>query len=96
MTEAASSSTAPSQNTGTEPDLSDIAELSFEQAMSELEAIVKRLESGDASLDASLRDYKRGTALKEHCQTTLNNARMSVEKIMQQDQDTITTEPLDG
>lgn len=73
----------------------DIPQLSFEQAMQELETIVRRLESGEASLEESLNDYKRGTALKAHCQKTLNDARLSVEKIMQSDQGAVATEPLD-
>ena len=44
----------------------DIAGLSFEQALAELEQIVGRLESGQAPLDESIEIYKRGSALKAH------------------------------
>lgn len=60
---------------------SDIAVLTFEQALAELEQIVARLESGQAPLDESIEIYKRGSALKAHCETKLNAARLQVEKI---------------
>ncbi|MCH2546012.1 MAG: exodeoxyribonuclease VII small subunit [Alphaproteobacteria bacterium] len=61
----------------------DIANLSFEAAMGELEAIVKRMETGEAELESAISDYDRGMALKKHCETKLADARMKVEKIVQ-------------
>jgi exodeoxyribonuclease VII small subunit len=65
------------------PDIAapDIAALTFEQALSELEQIVARLESGQAPLEASIEMYRRGSALKAHCEAKLNAARLQVEKI---------------
>jgi exodeoxyribonuclease VII small subunit len=60
----------------------DIAGLSFEQALAELEQIVARLESGQAPLEDSIRLYERGAALKAHCETRLEAARLRVEKIV--------------
>ena len=60
----------------------DIAALSFEQALAELEQIVARLESGQAPLEDSIRMYERGAALKAHCETRLEAARLRVEKIV--------------
>lgn len=60
----------------------DIATLSFEQALAELEQIVARLESGQAPLEASISMYERGAALKAHCETRLEAARLRVEKIV--------------
>jgi exodeoxyribonuclease VII small subunit len=57
----------------------DIAALSFEQALAELEQIVARLESGQAPLEESIEIYKRGAALKTHCEAKLNAARLQVE-----------------
>jgi exodeoxyribonuclease VII small subunit len=59
-----------------------IATLSFEQALAELEQIVARLESGQAPLEDSIRMYERGAALKAHCETRLEAARLRVEKIV--------------
>ena len=60
----------------------DIATLTFEQALAELEQIVARLESGQAPLEASIAMYERGAALKAHCETRLEAARLRVEKIV--------------
>ncbi|MFL5295725.1 MAG: exodeoxyribonuclease VII small subunit [Phenylobacterium sp.] len=61
---------------------SDIAGLTFEQALAELEQIVARLESGQAPLDDSIKMYERGAALKAHCEARLEAARLRVEKIV--------------
>ena len=58
-----------------------IEEMSFEEAMAELEAVVARLESGDAPLDQSIDLYERGAALKEHCEKKLAEAQEKVAKI---------------
>lgn len=60
----------------------DISDLSFEQALAELEQIVARLESGQAPLEDSIRLYERGAALKAHCEARLSAARLRVEKIV--------------
>ena len=60
---------------------SDIAAMSFEDALAELEQIVGRLESGKEPLEQSIAIYQRGSALKAHCETKLNAARLQVEKI---------------
>ena len=58
-----------------------VDDLSFEAALEELEAIVRKLEAGDESLDASIALYQRGEALKKHCETRLKSAREKIEKI---------------
>ena len=64
------------------PEPAEIETLSFEQALSELELIVARLESGQAPLEDSIRMYERGAALKAHCEKRLEAARLRVEKIV--------------
>jgi exodeoxyribonuclease VII small subunit len=61
----------------------EIRDLTFEQALAELEQIVARLESGQAPLEDSIRLYERGAALKAHCEARLEAARLRVEKIVQ-------------
>ena len=61
--------------------MSDIATMSFEDAMKELEAVVSRLESGNASLEDSIKLYERGAALRAHCEARLRAAEERVEKI---------------
>jgi len=60
----------------------DVAGLSFEQALAELERIVAELESGEAPLEASIQRYERGARLKAHCERKLEAARLRVEKIV--------------
>ncbi len=59
----------------------DIAALGFEDAMKELEKIVRDLESGQVKLDDAVKAYERGAALKRHCEAKLAYARTKVEKI---------------
>ena len=59
----------------------DIAKMSFEAAIGELEEIVQDLEEGSGDLDRAIKAYERGTLLKQHCEVTLKEARMRVEKI---------------
>lgn len=59
----------------------NISDLSFEEALAELESIVANLEQGKASLDAAISSYERGAALKQHCEAKLREAREKVERI---------------
>ena len=70
----------PRPPTTTEPH-SDIAALTFEKALAELEGIVQRLEQGKVDLEESITIYERGEALKKHCQTLLERADARIEKI---------------
>lgn len=58
-----------------------IEKLSFENALEELETIVKSLESGRAPLEESISAYERGMLLKQHCEKKLTEARLKIEKI---------------
>jgi exodeoxyribonuclease VII small subunit len=58
-----------------------IDELSFENALKELETIVARLETGDVALDESITLYTRGEALRSQCQARLKDAQARIEKI---------------
>jgi len=74
----------------------DIAELSFEDALAQLESIVSELESGRAPLEKSIALYERGAALKAHCEKRLEAARLRVEKIVVgRNGDAQGTEPAD-
>ena len=59
----------------------DIADLNFEDALSQLEEIVRDLEAGQVKLDEAVKSYDRGAMLKRHCETKLADARMKIEKI---------------
>lgn len=60
----------------------DIAGFSFEEALKELENVVRRLESGEAPLDESIELYARGDALRQHCQARLDAAQARIEAIV--------------
>ena len=66
---------------GAKRDNSDIAGLSFEQALKELEQIVGKLERGDVELEPSIALYERGEALRAHCEQLLRRIEAKVEKI---------------
>ena len=74
---------------------SDIAALSFEDALEELEAIVKRLESGQSKLDDAIGAYERGSLLKAHCEAKLRQAQARVDKIAKAADGTLTAESAD-
>jgi exodeoxyribonuclease VII small subunit len=71
----------------------EIAALSFEDALSELELIVRRLEAGNAKLDEAISAYERGALLKRHCETKLREAQTRVEKIVIGADGTVSAEP---
>jgi exodeoxyribonuclease VII small subunit len=59
--------------------MSDTSIKDFEAAIAELEAIVKRLEEGDMSLEQSLSLYERGVQLSRFCHTRLEEAERRIE-----------------
>ncbi len=76
--------------------MEDIKNLTFEQALQELESIVQGLESGNAPLDNAIASYERGSALKKHCAQKLAEAKSRVEKIMVNPNGSARTTPLDS
>ena len=64
---------------------SDIAKLSFEVALEQLEEIVRELEEGSGELDESIKAYERGAHLKYHCESKLKEAQDRVEKVVLSD-----------
>ena len=58
-----------------------IEDMTFEQAMAELEGVVERLEKGDVPLEESIGLYERGARLKAHCEAKLKSAEERVERL---------------
>lgn len=58
------------------------AQMSFEEALAELEKIVAQLERGDVPLADSIRIYKRGAALRARCEGQLKDAQLEVDQIV--------------
>ena len=74
----------------------DIAALSFEDALVELEKLVRQLEDGKAKLDDAVKAYERGALLKRHCETKLREAQAKIELITVGADGTISTKPLNS
>jgi exodeoxyribonuclease VII small subunit len=73
----------------------DVAGMTFEQALGELERIVQELERGQLDLDAAIRAYERGSQLKAHCTAKLREAQLRVERISLAGDGRAQAEPVD-
>ena len=74
-----------------------VEEMTFEDALKELEAVVGQLERGDVPLDQSIALYERGAALRKRCETKLKEAEEKVAKLtLGPDGNPTGTEPLDA
>jgi exodeoxyribonuclease VII small subunit len=71
----------------------DIAAMNFEDALAELELIVRRLEGGQIKLDEAIMSYERGAQLKQHCERKLNEAQQRVDRIVIGPEGAIGVEP---
>ena len=58
-----------------------VVEMTFEQAMADLEQVVTQLERGDVALEDSIALYERGAELKKHCEANLTQAEEKVAAI---------------
>ena len=75
--------------------MNPLESVSFEEAMKELEAIVRRLEEGKVGLDDAMKAYERGAALRAHCEKKLKEARLRVDQIIVGTDGALTTKPID-
>lgn len=74
-----------------------VDEMSFEEAMKELDGVVQQLERGDVALEASITLYERGAQLKKRCETLLHSAEEKVAAITTDGEGTPTgLKPVDG
>jgi exodeoxyribonuclease VII small subunit len=69
--------------------------LSFEEALKELEEIVRKLESGQVSLEEAITCYERGVHLKKQCESLLTNARLKIEEITKDENNSLSLTPSD-
>lgn len=75
--------------------LADVAKMSFEDALEELEDIVRTLEDGKGKLEDAITAYERGTKLKAHCEKKLKAAQAKVETISLSADGEVAAEPAD-
>ncbi len=73
-----------------------VSEMTFEEAMAALEAVVSQLERGEVALDQSISLYEKGAALKAHCATKLKAAEEKVELIRAAEGRAVGTTPVEG
>jgi len=79
------------------PNQKPVKDMTFEEALAELQAVVGQLEAGDVELEASIKLYERGAALKEHCDAKLKAAEEKVAQItLGEDGAPKGTTPVDG
>ena len=72
------------------------ADMTFELALKELEAIVRKLEGSSGDLEASINDYVRGTELKKFCQQKLESARLKVDSILKAENENVSLQAFDA
>lgn len=58
-----------------------VSELTFEQALAEMDAIVEKMRSSELTLQESVQAYTRGKELSKHCEALLNKAQAVVQKL---------------
>lgn len=63
----------------------EVAALTFEQAMEQLESIIDRIERGEIGLEESLAQRKRGDALVKRCRVVLDAAEQELQQISPED-----------
>ncbi|RME83667.1 MAG: exodeoxyribonuclease VII small subunit [Caldilineae bacterium] len=77
-------------------DLSDLTDLTFEQALAELRQIVTLLESGNGELDEHLARYERGVLLARYCTNLLDRAELRIRELTPEGEEIDFTGPLDS
>jgi exodeoxyribonuclease VII small subunit len=73
----------------------DVNGLSFEDALAELDQIVRGLEGGALKLDAAIQAFERGVRLRRHCEAKLAEVEARVEALVRQPDGSLTTRPLE-
>jgi exodeoxyribonuclease VII small subunit len=84
------------ETAGEQPQAPEDAPMTFEQALAELEKIVQDLERGQLDLEAAIQAYERGTALKEHCERKLKEAKLRVDRITLGPDGSARSEPMES
>ena len=77
------------------PKGADVSTLSFEDALAELEQIVRGLESGQQKLEDAITAYERGAALRRHCEAKLAEAEARVAAIVEHADGTLSTRAME-
>ncbi|MCB8876697.1 exodeoxyribonuclease VII small subunit [Acidisoma silvae] len=73
----------------------DVSHLSFEEALGELEKIVRGLESGQQKLEEAITAFERGSQLRRHCEAKLAEAETRIQSIVERADGTLTARPVE-
>jgi exodeoxyribonuclease VII small subunit len=73
----------------------DVTKMSFEDALAELEQIVRALEGGQQKLEDAITAYERGAALRKHCEAKLAEAEARVAAIVRSADGTVSTRAME-
>ncbi len=73
----------------------DVSQLSFEDALAELDQIVRGLEGGSLKLEAAVQAFERGVRLRRHCEAKLAEVEARVEALVQRSDGSLGTRPLE-
>jgi exodeoxyribonuclease VII small subunit len=72
-----------------------IKNMTFEEALAELEEIVKKIDTGQESLDQAIKSFERGIELRDYCEAKLKEARLKIEKITRLEEDKVSVQEID-
>lgn len=73
---------------GSELKFKPLEDLTYEQALQELEELVQNLETGKNDLQSTLLYYERGQSLASYCVSLLDNAELKVEDVLKGENET--------
>ncbi len=73
--------------------MKSLEEMSFEEALAELEKLVNELDGGQVPLEKSVALYERGNLLKKHCEKRLRDAELKINEITGAEGDSLETSP---
>ena len=76
-------------------EIKSVENLSFEQALGELEEIVKKMDSGQENLELAINSFERGVQLKNYCEKKLQEAKLKIEKITKLEDSNIILEKVE-
>lgn len=71
----------------------EIAKLGFEEALAQLEAIVRQLEGGQGKLDDAIAAFEKGSQLRQHCEARLKEAESRIETIARNADGSLSASP---
>ena len=90
-----SSPVSDSPQSGASAAVADVSHLSFEEALAELEKIVRGLESGQQKLEEAITAFERGSQLRRHCEAKLAEAETRIQAIVERADGTLATRPVE-